>query len=151
MSKQRNTLPSRQKRNSDKFGRQLKIGKSVAEETVSSIPLGWEIFKEFYSKETIKSAEQLFADLSLNIQSVMMIQAADCLRVRKILSMMDPSDPTYMPMEKLAAQQLRHLRLMVERHGPNATKDNTLVQVPVGLILPPKNDPKIYGDDDIVK
>jgi len=151
LTRRRNKLKERQNSQSDKDKIQAHIGKDIAEDAVNAIPVAWNVFKDFYSKDVIEFSERLFENSSLNIQVVMMIQAADCIRVRQNLTSIDPNDPSYMSMEKLAAQQLRHLRLLVERHGPNATADTQMVIVPTGLDLPDKNDPKLLGDDDIVK
>jgi hypothetical protein len=50
----------------------------------------------------------------------------------------------------LAAAQLRHLRLMAERHGANASADAQMVIVPEGLQLDLFDLTKIHGDDSIV-
>jgi hypothetical protein len=86
----------------------------------------------------------------LNIQTVMMLQAADCLRLRSMLAKMDEEDEHILSYEKLAAAQLRHLRLMAERFGANATADNQLVQVPIDLQLPLPFPERGTGDDNIV-
>jgi len=127
------------------------VSKEAAKETLASaIPVGWQTFRKFYSADVIQAAEELFAVASLNIQAVMMVQAADCLRVRANLHGMGADDPMYMMLERLAAQQLRHLRLMVERHGPNSSAGGKLVAVPLGLILPDLGDPSLLGAMDLV-
>jgi len=88
----------------------------------------------------------------LNIQTVMMLQAADCLRVRTLLTGMslETDEGKLLAWEKLAAAQLRHLRLMAERFGANASADNQLVQVPIDLQLPLPFPERGTGDDNIV-
>jgi len=136
---------------SDRKARQTRVARDAAEgASVSSIPVGWQQFREFYDDGVISAVEALFAASSLNIQLVMMVQAADCLRVRKVLKAMDLDDLRYMQLERLASAQIRHLRLMAERFGPNATADGQLVAVPDGLILPSLDDPTLAGDDSII-
>ena len=70
---------------SDRKARQTRVARDAAEgASVSSIPVGWQQFREFYDDGVISAVEALFAASSLNIQLVMMVQAADCLRVRKV-------------------------------------------------------------------
>jgi len=127
------------------------VSAEVAKETqASAIPTGWKAFRNFYPEAVIEAAEALFAEGSLNIQSVLMVQAADCLRVRATLSTMQVTDDNYMMLERLAAQQLRHLRLMVERHGPNSSKTGKLVAVPLGLELPVAGSASLFGPLDLV-
>lgn len=129
--------------------KQTRVAAEVADERASAIPFGWDVFREFYPPNIIKAAEKLFDEQSLNIQTVMMVQAADVLRVRAVLCGIDPDDPKYLQLERLASSQLRHLRLMAERFGANASADNQMVQVPINLELD-FSDPRIFGDDDIV-
>jgi hypothetical protein len=126
------------------------IARDVAEERESSIPFGWNIFRQYYQESIADGVEELFGDNALNIQTVMMLQAADCLRLRAMLSNMNPEDPKTLGFEKLAAAQLRHLRLMAERFGANASADNQLVQVPLDLQIPLPFDDRINGDDNII-
>ena len=130
--------------------KQTRVAEAAQNERISSIPFGWDVFREFYPEHVIGAAERLFDDNALNIQTVMMVQAADCLRVRKVLKAMDLDDLRYMQLERLASAQIRHLRLMAERFGPNATADGQLVAVPDGLILPSLDDPTLAGDDSII-
>jgi hypothetical protein len=139
--------PTRERKTSDV--KQTRVGEEAQAERVSSIPFGWDVFREFYPQHVIGAAERLFDDNALNIQTVMMVQAADALRVRSVLVGMDTDDPKYLQLERLAASQLRHLRLMAERFGANASADSQLVQVPLNLELD-FGDPRIFGDDDIV-
>ena len=151
MARQKNPTIPRKPSQSDKESLQHRVGKEAAKETMASaIPVGWRTFRKFYSADVIEAAEELFAEASLNIQAVLMVQAADCLRVRATLCDMTPGDPMYMMLERLAAQQLRHLRLMVERHGPNKGAGGKLVAVPLGLILPDLGDPLLLGAMDLV-
>ena len=129
--------------------KQTRVAEAEQNERISSIPFGWDVFREFYPQHVIGAAERLFDDNALNIQTVMMVQAADALRVRSVLVGMDTDDPKYLQLERLAASQLRHLRLMAERFGANASADSQLVQVPINLELD-FSDPRIFGDDDIV-
>ena len=129
--------------------KQTRVAEAAQNERISSIPFGWDVFREFYPEHVIGAAERLFDDNALNIQTVMMVQAADALRVRSVLVGMDTNDPKYLQLERLAASQLRHLRLMAERFGANASADSQLVQVPINLELD-FSDPRIFGDDDIV-
>lgn len=129
--------------------KQTRVAEAAQNERISSIPFGWDVFREFYPEHVIGAAERLFDDNALNIQTVMMVQAADALRVRSVLVGMDTNDPKYLQLERLAASQLRHLRLMAERFGANASADSQLVQVPINLELD-LGDPRIFGDDDIV-
>ena len=129
--------------------KQTRVAEAAQNERISSIPFGWDVFREFYPQHVIGAAERLFDDNALNIQTVMMVQAADALRVRSVLVGMDTDDPKYLQLERLAASQLRHLRLMAERFGANASADSQLVQVPINLELD-FSDPRIFGDDDIV-
>lgn len=130
---------------------QTHIGEEVAQARETSIPFGWQVFREYYDDDVVAAVEQLFDDNALNIQTVMMLQAADCLRVRttlKVLSRTD--DPSLLSWEKLASAQLRHLRLMAERFGANASADNQLVQVPLDLQVPLPFAERVTGDDNIV-
>ena len=129
--------------------RQTNVGRDTAEERISAIPLGWDVFREYYAPEDIAAAERLFEDSALNVQSVMMVQTADVLRVRRVLRDMDPDDDRYLQMERLASAQLRHLRLMAERFGANASADTQLVVVPDGLVIDAL-DPRRFGDTDLV-
>ena len=129
--------------------RQTNIGRDTAEERRSAIPFGWEVFREFYDPQIIAAAEKLFDESSLNIQTVMMVQCADVFRVRRVLMEVGPDDDRYLQLERLAAAQLRHLRLMAERFGANASADTQMVQVPIGLELD-LSDPRIFGDRDLV-
>jgi tryptophanyl-tRNA synthetase len=129
--------------------RQANIGRDTAEERHSAIPFGWEVFREFYDPQIIAAAERLFDDASLNIQTVMMVQVADVFRVRRVLMEVGQDDDRYLQLERLAAAQLRHLRLMAERFGANASADTQMVQVPIGLELD-LSDPRIFGDSNLV-
>lgn len=130
--------------------KQTRIAEEVAAATTSAIPVGWQTFKEFYSNEVAAAAEELFDGSGVNIQTVMMLQVADILRVRHVLRVLDVDDKKYMQLERLGSSQLRHLRLMVEKFGNNATPDGQLVAVPLGLNLPAHDDPRLFGADDIV-
>lgn len=130
---------------------QTKVGREAADARESSIPFGWHVFRSYYPPGVVAAVESLFDDNALNIQTVMMLQAADCLRVREVLRDIDAeSDERYLAFEKLAAAQLRHLRLMAERFGANASADNQLVQVPLDLQMPLPFGERVTGDDDIV-
>jgi hypothetical protein len=130
-----------------------RVAEEVAREA-TAVPSGWDVFREFYGDQIREAAESLFGQSALNIQTVMMVQAADCLRVRQALQMVSPTDEDngrlYLQLERLAAAQLRHLRLMAERHGANATADGQMVVVPEGLQLDLFDVTKIHGDDSIV-
>lgn len=126
------------------------VSREAADARESSIPFGWQVFREYYPAHVAQAVERLFDDNALNIQTVMMLQAADCLRLRAMLSNMNPEDPKTLGFEKLAAAQLRHLRLMAERFGANASADNQLVQVPLDLQIPLPFDDRINGDDNII-
>ena len=126
------------------------VGRDTAEARESSIPFGWHVFREYYPSNVVRAVESLFDDNALNIQTVMMLQAADCLRLRSMLAKMDEEDEHILSYEKLAAAQLRHLRLMAERFGANATADNQLVQVPLDLQMPLPFPERGTGDDNIV-
>lgn len=130
--------------------KQTRVAKEVAAATTSAIPVGWHVFREFYSEEVASAAEELFDENGVNIQTVMMLQVADILRVRHVLKVMDIEDKKYMQLERLGSSQLRHLRLMAEKFGANATPDGQLVAVPLGLNLPDFDDPRMLGADDIV-
>ena len=143
-----NAKKPRSKRASDK--KMAHVGTDTAKERETSIPFGWDVFRDFYSPAIIQAAERLFDDNALNIQTVMMVQTADVLRVRGELRHMSIEDDKYLQLERLAAQQLRHLRLMAERFGANASADNQLVQVPQMMLDLDFSDPRIMGDDDIV-
>jgi hypothetical protein len=127
-----------------------KVSRDAAESRESSIPFGWHVFREYYPVHVAQAVERLFDDNALNIQTVMMLQAADCLRLRSMLASMGAEDAQTLSYEKLAAAQLRHLRLMAERFGANATADNQLVQVPIDLQLPLPFPERGTGDDNIV-
>jgi hypothetical protein len=127
-----------------------KVSREAADARESSIPFGWQVFREYYPAHVAAAVERLFDDNALNIQTVMMLQAADCLRLRSMLAKMDEEDEHILSYEKLAAAQLRHLRLMAERFGANATADNQLVQVPIDLQLPLPFPERVTGDDNIV-
>ena len=131
---------------------QTHIGRDAAEARESSIPFGWHVFREYYPANVVEAVESLFDDNALNVQTVMMLQAADCLRVRTLLTGMSVAsdEGKLLAWEKLAAAQLRHLRLMAERFGANASADNQLVQVPVDLQLPLPFSERKTGDDNIV-
>ena len=131
---------------------QAHVGRDTAEARESSIPFGWHVFREYYPSNVVRAVESLFDDNALNIQTVMMLQAADCLRVRTLLTGMslETDEGKLLAWEKLAAAQLRHLRLMAERFGANASADNQLVQVPVGLQIPLPFGERVTGDDNIV-
>jgi hypothetical protein len=130
---------------------QAHVGRDTAEARESSIPFGWHVFRSYYPPGVVAAVESLFDDNALNIQTVMMLQAADCLRVREVLRDIDPAeDSQYLAFEKLAAAQLRHLRLMAERFGANASADNQLVQVPLDLQMPLPFGERVTGDDNIV-
>ena len=131
---------------------QTRIGRETADARESSIPFGWHVFREYYPANVVRAVESLFDDNALNIQTVMMLQAADCLRVRTLLTGMslETDDKLLLAFEKLAAAQLRHLRLMAERFGANASADNQLVQIPVGLQIPLPFAERVTGDDNIV-
>jgi hypothetical protein len=127
-----------------------KVSRDAAEVRESSIPFGWHVFREYYPTHVAQAVERLFDDNALNIQTVMMLQAADCLRLRSMLAGMGAEDAQTLSYEKLAAAQLRHLRLMAERFGANATADNQLVQVPLDLQMPLPFPERGTGDDNIV-
>jgi hypothetical protein len=127
-----------------------KVSRDAAEVRESSIPFGWHVFREYYPTHVAQAVERLFDDNALNIQTVMMLQAADCLRLRSMLAGMGAEDAQTLSYEKLAAAQLRHLRLMAERFGANATADNQLVQVPLDLQMPLPFPERATGDDNIV-
>lgn len=140
-------MPKRQKSPSDI--RQASIGKDVSEARASAIPFGWDVFRQFYDADVVAAAESLFDEASVNIQTVMMVQCADIFRVRRVLMAIDSDHADYMQLERLAAAQLKHLRLMAERHGANASSDSQMVQVPIGLELD-LSDTRIFGDMNLV-
>ena len=131
---------------------QTHVGRDAAEARESSIPFGWHVFREYYPANVVRAVESLFDDNALNIQTVMMLQTADCLRVRTLLTGMslEADEGKLLAWEKLAAAQLRHLRLMAERFGANASADNQLVQVPIDLQLPLPFGERVTGDNNIV-
>lgn len=139
----------RQRTPSDKV--QTRVGEEVADARESSIPFGWNVFREYYPSNVVRAVEELFDANALNIQTVMMLQTADCLRVRTTMArMIDDEDGKLLAWEKLASAQLRHLRLMAERFGANASADNQLVQVPLDLQMPLPFAERVTGDDNII-
>ena len=130
---------------------QTHVAEQVADARESSIPFGWGVFRQYYDGDVVSAVEELFDSNALNIQTVMMLQTADCLRVRTTLKAMAGEEGgQLLAWEKLAAAQLRHLRLMAERFGANASADNQLVQVPLDLQMPLPFAERVTGDDDIV-
>lgn len=137
----------------NKRKRQTRIAEEVSRER-AAVPTGWDVFRSFYPDAVREAAETLFGEQALNIQTVMMVQAADCIRVRQALQMVSAVDEDngrlYLQLERLAAAQLRHLRLMAERHGANATADGQMVAVPEGMQLELFDLDGVLGDDSIV-
>ena len=86
---------------------QTNVGRDTAEARESSIPFGWHVFREYYPSNVVRAVESLFDDNALNIQTVMMLQAADCLRVRTLLTGMslETDEGKLLAWEKLAAAQ----------------------------------------------
>ena len=139
----------RQRTPSDKV--QTRVAEEVADARESSIPFGWNVFREYYASNVVRAVEELFDANALNIQTVMMLQTADCIRVRTTMArMVDDEDGKLLAWEKLASAQLRHLRLMAERFGANASADNQLVQVPLDLQMPLPFPERVTGDDNII-